>query len=39
MGSREFGHRFDHTFADISGIYGIYGISGTHLFYIINIFP
>ncbi len=36
MGSREFGHRFDHTFADISGIYGI---SGTHLFYIINIFP
>ena len=30
------GHRFDHTFA---GICGIYGISGTHLFYIINIFP
>ena len=39
MGSREFGHRFDHTFAGICGICGIYGISGTHLFYIINIFP
>ena len=33
------GHRFDHTFAGISGIGGIYGISCTHLFYIINIFP
>ena len=33
------GHRFDHTFAGICGICGIYGISGTHLFYIINIFP
>ena len=33
------GHRFDHTFAGISGIYGIYCISGTYLFYIINIFP
>ena len=33
------GHRFDHIFAGISGIYGIYCINGTHLFYIINIFP
>ena len=33
------GHRFDHTFAGISGIYGIYCISGTHLFFTINIFP
>ena len=24
------GHRFDHIFAGISGIYGIYCISGTH---------
>ena len=32
------GHRFDHTFAGISGIGGIYGISGTHLFYLIIIF-
>ena len=39
MGSREFGHRFDHIFAGISGIYGIYCISGTHLFFTINIFP
>ena len=33
------GHRFDHIFAGTWGICGIYGTSGTHLFYIINIFP